>query len=161
MGRSSWPKPERLASKLLYVRSQLGLTQEQMRERLDYRKSPIYISLISDFEQGKREPPLLVLLQYARVAGVPMEALVGDDFDLPEPLEPKPGYKRAMRRAGRRKPNEATPKPIELYALNIRRSIWSDIWTGSNSTFQLTNYLTLKIVCMIFLEISHRIAENW
>lgn len=98
MGRSSRPKPKRLASKLLYVRSQLGLTQEQMLERLDYKKSPLYVSQISEFEQGKREPPLLVLLQYARVAGVPMEALVDDDLDLPEPLEAQPGYERVLRR---------------------------------------------------------------
>jgi transcriptional regulator with XRE-family HTH domain len=98
MGRSSRPKPARLASKLLHIRTQLGLTQEQMLERLDYQKSPLYASQISDFEQDKREPPLLVLLQYARVAGVPMEALVDDDLKLPERLPGRTGYERIMRR---------------------------------------------------------------
>ena len=86
MGRSSRPKPERLAAKLLRIRNALDLTQDEMLKRLAYRKSPLYASQISDFEQGKREPPVLVLLKYARVAGVPMELLVDDDLDLPEHL---------------------------------------------------------------------------
>lgn len=90
MGRSSRPKPERLASKLLQVRAKLGLTQDEMLERLDYHKSPLYASQISDFEQGKREPPLLVLLQYSRAAGITMEVLVDDEVDLPERLPYKP-----------------------------------------------------------------------
>lgn len=97
MGRSRRPKPARLATKLLHIRTELGLTQEQMLERLNYKKSPLYASQISDFEQGKREPPLLVILQYARIAGFPMEALVDDEMDLPERLHSKPGYKWEMR----------------------------------------------------------------
>jgi hypothetical protein len=34
----------------------------------------------------KSEPPLKVLLQYARVAGVHMEDIVDDELDLPEKL---------------------------------------------------------------------------
>jgi hypothetical protein len=33
-----------------------------------------------------REAPLLILLQYARVAGVHMEALIDDELNLPEKL---------------------------------------------------------------------------
>jgi transcriptional regulator with XRE-family HTH domain len=102
MGRSRRPKPARLATKLLHIRTQLDLTQEQMLEQLNYKKSPLYASQISDFEQGKREPPLLVILQYARVAGFPMEALVDDEMDLPEQLHSKPGYKWEMRLVRRR-----------------------------------------------------------
>jgi hypothetical protein len=69
-----------------------------MLERLNYRKSPLYASQISDFEQGKREPPLLVILQYARVAGVYMEALVDDELDLPERLPGKPKYEGLTKR---------------------------------------------------------------
>lgn len=102
MGRSRRPKPARLAAKLLYIRTQLGLTQEQMLERLNYKKSPLYASQISDFEQGKREPPLLVLLQYARVAGVPMEALVDDELDTPSELSEEYGYEWTMRKVRRK-----------------------------------------------------------
>lgn len=86
MGRSSRPKPQCLAAKLLQIRQRLDLTQDTMLERLAYTKSPLYASQISDFEHGLREPPLLVLLQYAKVAGVTMEMLVDDDVDLPDPL---------------------------------------------------------------------------
>ncbi len=98
MGRARRPKPHRLASKLLQIRAQLGLTQEQMLERLDYKKSPLYASQISDFEKGKREPPLLVLLQYSRVSGVPMEILVDDEADVPTQLSSKPRYEWILRR---------------------------------------------------------------
>ena len=98
MGRARRPKPARLASKLLQIRTQLGLTQEQMLEHLNYKKSPLYASQISDFEQGKREPPLLVLLQYSRVSGVPMEILIDDEADVPMQLASKPGYEWVLRR---------------------------------------------------------------
>jgi hypothetical protein len=38
---------------------------------------------ISGFERGTRVPSLPVLLQYARVVGLPMEGLVDDELDLP------------------------------------------------------------------------------
>jgi hypothetical protein len=41
---------------------------------------------ISKYELDHNEPPLSVLLQYSRVAGVHMEALVDDDLDLPNKL---------------------------------------------------------------------------
>jgi transcriptional regulator with XRE-family HTH domain len=47
---------------------------------------------ISEYESGKREPPLPVLLRYARLAGVPMEMLVDDDLDLPEHLPSLPEH---------------------------------------------------------------------
>ena len=84
MGRSQRPRPIRLSAKLLQIRLNLGLTQQQMLERLDYHQSPLFIGHISQFEQDKREPPLPLLLQYARVTGVSLEALVDDDLELPE-----------------------------------------------------------------------------
>jgi hypothetical protein len=41
---------------------------------------------ISKYETGRNEPPLMILLQYARVAGIHMEALVDDELNLPEKL---------------------------------------------------------------------------
>jgi transcriptional regulator with XRE-family HTH domain len=73
----------RLAEKLLQIRLDLGLTQQQMLERLDYQQSPVFIGHISQFEHSKREPPLLLLLQYARISGVTLEVLVDDELDLP------------------------------------------------------------------------------
>lgn len=85
MGTRSRQKPERLAEKLLQVRLTFGLSQTEMLRRLDAEDLILY-NRISEYELGKREPPLPILLRYARVAGVPMEALVDDELDLPEHL---------------------------------------------------------------------------
>ena len=41
---------------------------------------------ISEYERGKREPSLWVLLAYAREAGIHLEDLVDDEIDLPAKL---------------------------------------------------------------------------
>jgi len=45
---------------------------------------------ISAYELGNREPSLLVLLNYARVAGVYVDVLVDDELDLPGKLPTHP-----------------------------------------------------------------------
>ncbi len=47
---------------------------------------------ISNFENGTREPPIPVLLKYARLAGVCMEVLVDDELDLPDQIPASPPY---------------------------------------------------------------------
>ena len=84
MGSARW-RPERLAEKLLAIRTALGLSQTEMLRRLGFDETIKYTK-ISDYELGNNEPPLIVLLQYARVAGINMEALVDDGWDLPEKL---------------------------------------------------------------------------
>jgi hypothetical protein len=44
---------------------------------------------ISTYELDQREPPLKVLLAYARTANVSVEAIIDDDIDLPENLPAK------------------------------------------------------------------------
>jgi transcriptional regulator with XRE-family HTH domain len=92
MGRANRHTPTRLGEKLHDIRTQLELSQLQMIERLDCTDIPLYAASISQYEQGKREPPLLVLLRYARLAGVPMELIVDDELELPKRL-PR-GFKR-------------------------------------------------------------------
>jgi transcriptional regulator with XRE-family HTH domain len=90
MGTARRPQPARLASKLKEVRAKLGLTQEQMVKRLAGAKAPLKPGHISEYESGKREPPLAVLLQYSRLAGILLEVLVDDELDLPKRLPSKP-----------------------------------------------------------------------
>lgn len=82
MGRVPRERPRRLAAKLLRIRQALELTQEQMLAALSLDEK-VFASAISGYELGTREPPLLVLLKYARLAGVIMDALVDDEMDLP------------------------------------------------------------------------------
>jgi transcriptional regulator with XRE-family HTH domain len=44
------------------------------------------------FEHGEREPTLIVLLRYARVAGVSTDILIDDDLDLPKRLSKRPKH---------------------------------------------------------------------
>lgn len=83
-------RPLRLAEKLRHVRTALGLSQNEMIRRLGFEGELIQAH-ISAYERQheNRIPPLGVVLQYARCAGVDMETLVDDDLDLPEKLPVK------------------------------------------------------------------------
>jgi transcriptional regulator with XRE-family HTH domain len=85
MGANPRVRPKHLAGKLRYVRISLGLTQAELLRRLDIEGLATQ-SKISEFESGAREPSLLILLQYSRLAGVHMEDLVDDGADLPAKL---------------------------------------------------------------------------
>ena len=82
MGRSYRARPKKLGAKLKQIRLSLELTQEQMVRRLAVKDGPLYSASISQYETGRREPPLLVLLKYARLYGCPMEVLVDDKLRL-------------------------------------------------------------------------------
>ena len=102
MARGARVKPERMAEKLLEIRSALGLSQSELLRRLglddmmDYRR-------ISEFERGTTEPHLDVLLAYARTAGVHMEDIVDDELDLPARLPGNVKYQGIKTRARSRK----------------------------------------------------------
>ena len=81
-------KPDRLAEKLTHIRNALGLSQTEMLRHLGLDESMKY-ARISEYEQGMREPSLLTLLAYSRVAGVHMEVLADDEMDLPAKLKSK------------------------------------------------------------------------
>jgi transcriptional regulator with XRE-family HTH domain len=87
------PKPERLADKLLQIRNALGLSQSEMMRRMGAEDLITY-QRISEYELGKSEPSLMVLLRYARTAGVPTEILIDDELDLPERLPFKGNHEK-------------------------------------------------------------------
>ncbi len=84
MGQQRRPQPKRLASKLRKIREMLDLSQEQMADRFRDLKSPPQPGTISRYETGQREPSLLVLLEYARLAGVSTDVLIDDKLNLPK-----------------------------------------------------------------------------
>lgn len=85
MGRRARYIPERLPEKLVQIRKAFGLTQQQMLERLDLPEEILQTS-ISQYEKGKIEPPIFVLLRYADMINVWLEVLLRDELDLPECL---------------------------------------------------------------------------
>ena len=90
MARGARLKPQRLAEKLVQLRTTLGLSQNGLIRELDVGLTQ---NRISEYETGKGEPPLPVLLRYARVAGVCVETLIDDELDLPAKLPAKPKHR--------------------------------------------------------------------
>jgi transcriptional regulator with XRE-family HTH domain len=85
-------KSRRLPKKLLGIRKALGLSQNGMVDRFGLRD---YINRqnISAYENGELEPPLPVLLLYAKAAGVCTDVLIDDKKHLPRNLPAKPLHK--------------------------------------------------------------------
>ena len=70
------PRPKRLAEKLLKIRQALGVSQSVMVNRLGVDLAP---NNISKYEHNLNEPHTEVILDYARLARVPLEKLVDDE----------------------------------------------------------------------------------
>jgi transcriptional regulator with XRE-family HTH domain len=85
MGKRPRMRPERLPAKLLQIREALGLSQSEMLRRLGFEDEMV-AARVSEFELGKNEPPLPVLLAYARAANVWVDVLIDDALDLPVKL---------------------------------------------------------------------------
>lgn len=81
--------PRRLSEKLLAVRTALGLSQRGLIRRMGL-EGELTQAEVSMYESGRRAPGLLVLREYARLAGVWMDVLVGDELDLPKRLPARP-----------------------------------------------------------------------
>ncbi|HYJ84458.1 MAG TPA: helix-turn-helix transcriptional regulator [Pyrinomonadaceae bacterium] len=82
MGSAKRLKPKFLGKKLRILRLDiLGLSQTEMSKALGLK---VDYSAVSGYERGKREPPLPILLKYARLGKVTMEQLVDDKLKLPK-----------------------------------------------------------------------------
>ncbi len=91
MGGKARQKPARLAEKLLQIRTSLRLSQNEMIKRLGVDLSQ---NRISDYELDRGEPPLPLLLLYARAVNVSTDVLIDDEMDLPAKLPAKPRHAR-------------------------------------------------------------------
>lgn len=91
MGRATRPRPKRLAEKLLYIRTELGLSQNGMIRLLGLADD-LTQDYISAYERGVREPPLPALLRYAQVAGIYVDVLIDDGVDLPKRIPSSPKH---------------------------------------------------------------------
>jgi transcriptional regulator with XRE-family HTH domain len=80
MGHSR-PRPKYLAKKLLQIRVRLGASQGGMVKRLGVQDL-IHYTNISKYELDKNEPPLAILLAYARLVEIPVEQIIDDEIEL-------------------------------------------------------------------------------
>lgn len=79
MGSYARRKPVMLAAKLRELRTSSGLSQAELCNKLNDPQYPLYEADISNFELGKREPSLIVLLGCGRLANVILDILVDDE----------------------------------------------------------------------------------
>jgi transcriptional regulator with XRE-family HTH domain len=91
MGRATREKPARLAEKLVQIRQPLGLSQDDIIRVMGLTER-LSSDDLSKCERGVREPSLPVLLRFARVAGVCLDALVDDELDLPSKIPSRPKH---------------------------------------------------------------------
>ena len=83
MAKVPRPRPQRLTEKLKAIRTGLNLSQNEMLGRLGM--SDAYNrSVISGYELGSKEPPLPILLKYARLAKISTDVLIDDSLNLPK-----------------------------------------------------------------------------
>ena len=75
------PRPKQLAKKLLQIRRSLGISQGEMVRRLCVQRLVDHTT-ISKYELDKNEPPLAILLAYARLVEIPVEQVIDDELDL-------------------------------------------------------------------------------
>ena len=79
MGRTKRETPRKLARKLKQIRDRAGLSQTEIAKKLGVKDR----ASISQFESGKIEPPLPVLLRYARLVKASTDVLIDDKLSLP------------------------------------------------------------------------------
>jgi DNA-binding XRE family transcriptional regulator len=70
------PTPKLLPEKLKAIREHLGLSQSEIAIEIGVTDR----SSVSGYERGEREPPLPILLKYARLAGISTDELIDDDM---------------------------------------------------------------------------------
>ena len=75
-------KPEKLPAKLLAIRQKLEVSQSQMAQLLELETG---YPRISEYEIGKREPDLIILLRYTKLARVSIDVLANDSLELKFP----------------------------------------------------------------------------
>lgn len=70
--------PRLLPQKLFIIREHLDLTQTAIKDSLGLSTA----ARISEYENGRRKPPLIVTLGYCYLAKVPMSSLLEDEISL-------------------------------------------------------------------------------
>ena len=74
--------PKKLGKKMREIRERLGMSQREIVKALNYTATPLRASQISQYEQGQREPTMMLVLAYARLAKVSVESLIDDKMKL-------------------------------------------------------------------------------
>lgn len=123
MGNAKRGRPRRLPEKLFAVREKLGASQTEMARLLGLGMSS---ARISEYEVGKREPNLMVLLAYAKAARISTDSLIDDSAELVFPKNLTTPKQVIEWRKGRRVmtvPRQQDQKHIARKLLQIRERL--------------------------------------
>jgi transcriptional regulator with XRE-family HTH domain len=74
--------PKKLGKKMRQIREGLGMSQREIVKALNYKDAPLRGSQISQYESGQREPTMMLVLAYGRLAKVSVESLIDDKMKL-------------------------------------------------------------------------------
>ena len=115
MGKYPRQKQERVGEKLRQIREGLGLSQTDILREFgldeDYQRG-----IISNYENDHREPPLFVLLKYARLSGVCLDEIVDDDVDLPKLLPVKDRHPNLRKTSSSKRQRASATKSLKREA---------------------------------------------
>src|SRR5215217_1294224 len=114
-------KPKLLPNKLLAIREFLNISQVDMASNLQSdilantgKNYPIQPARTSDYETGRREPNLFILMAYARLGSIHLELIADDRFTVEEVRSSLRTQSNRARRQKKRKSQTAT---TSLHAL--------------------------------------------
>lgn len=112
MGNKRRPMAQSLPAKLLAVREVFNASQNQIADALSVEVAAFNLNCgrISEYEHNKREPNMLVLLAYARLAGITVELIIDDRVDMAQ-------FRKALAKKARfiEKQRRRLIKPVEGY----------------------------------------------
>jgi transcriptional regulator with XRE-family HTH domain len=120
MGKAVRERPAHLAEKLLHIRKALELSQNGIIRRLSLTDEIIQAD-VSTYELNQREPPLKVLLAYARAANVAVEALIDDELSLPDELPCRKKCEGIPKMPELAKTVKPRPKSLKVKAVKRKR----------------------------------------
>lgn len=79
MGKAH-PRLQLMPEKLILIREYLNVSQPVMAELLELSKT----YCVSEYENGKRQPDLMITLAYSRLGKVGMASVVDDEISVTE-----------------------------------------------------------------------------
>jgi len=108
------PPPRLLRHKLFIIRDRLHLTQTAMKNSLGLSTE----ARISEYENGRRKPSLMVTLGYCYLAKVPMSSLVEDQISLTAFSKQLNSFDYRALQHNRRQPNDNPVSQVQIKAPN-------------------------------------------
>ena len=115
VGQPRLPRPKYLPDKLLAIRRKLGLSRSQLAKLIEFDKGA---ARIAQYESGDRQPDLLVLLNYSKLARISLDVLANYNLELSFPRNWKrPHHPQALLMQDRVLLNDMAMEELATFSL--------------------------------------------